>query len=100
MGDELCSPAEMKNTGFFSDILLKAEIHLWYAIATVHAENVIENISLYHSWESAPPPHENLALARLLTPNLSNALRLRARLTQVEAYLVTFMSHSTRSKGR
>jgi DNA-binding CsgD family transcriptional regulator/PAS domain-containing protein len=84
MGDELCSVAEMKNTAFYEDILLKADIRLWCAVATECSEGIIENISFYHRWKEEAPGADSLKLAQAITPHLNNALRLRARLAQLE----------------
>jgi DNA-binding CsgD family transcriptional regulator/PAS domain-containing protein len=83
MGDELCTPREMTHTAFYTDILHKADIRLWCAVATVHSDNVLENISLYHSWKKNAPSEQRLAQARVLTPHLNNALRLRAKLAHL-----------------
>ena len=84
MGDELCTVDEMKTTAFYQDILLKADIRLWCAVATVHGEGIIENISFYHRWKDEAPGADYLKLAQAITPHLNNALRIRARLAHLE----------------
>jgi DNA-binding CsgD family transcriptional regulator len=84
MGDELCTHQEMKRTAFYQDILRKADIRLWCAVATVHSDSVIENISFYHSWKDEAPGADLLALAKMITPHLNNALQLRAKLAGLE----------------
>jgi DNA-binding CsgD family transcriptional regulator len=84
MGDELCTHQEMKKTAFYEDILSKADIRLWCAVAMVHTDTIIENISFYHSWKDDAPGPDQLALARLLTPHISSALQLRAKLARLE----------------
>jgi DNA-binding CsgD family transcriptional regulator len=84
MGNELCSFQQIKKTAFGEDILHRADIRLWCAIATVHTNNAIENISLYHGWNHNPPGEEKLALVRWIAPHLNNALRVRAKLAQLE----------------
>jgi len=97
MGDELCTLEEMENTDFYRDILLKGDIRLWCAVATVHHDHILENISLYHSWKHEPPGNDRLNLARTITPHLNNALRLRARLGRLEGLsrdLQTALDHA------
>jgi DNA-binding CsgD family transcriptional regulator len=84
MGDELCTVSEMKRTAFYEDILLKADIRLWCAVATEFGDGIIENISFYHRWKDEPPGADFLKLARAITPHLNNALRIRARLAHLE----------------
>ncbi len=84
MGDELCTVSEMKNTAFYEDILLKADIRLWCAVATQFGDGIIENISFYHRWKDEAPGANSLKLARVITPHLNNALRIRARLVHLE----------------
>ena len=86
MGDELCTVDEMKTTAFYQDILLKADIRLWCAVATVHGEGIIENISFYHRWKDEAPGADYLKLAQAITPHLNNALRIRARLAHLEGF--------------
>jgi DNA-binding CsgD family transcriptional regulator len=84
MGDELCSFRQIKKTAFGEDILHRADIRLWCAVATVRTNTVIENISLYHGWDHHPPGPDKLTLARQIAPHLNNALRVRAKLVQLE----------------
>ncbi len=84
MGDELCSFQQIKKTAFGEDILHRADIRLWCAVATVRTDTVVENISLYHGWNHDPPGPDKLALAREVAPHLNNALRIRAKLVQLE----------------
>jgi DNA-binding CsgD family transcriptional regulator len=84
MGDELCTFQEMKNTAFYQDILLRADIRLWCAVATEHGDGIIENISFYHRWKDEAPGINHLKLARAITPHLNNALRLRTKLVNLE----------------
>ena len=84
MGDELCSFQQIKKTAFGEDILHRADIRLWCAVATVRTNTVIENISLYHGWNHDPPGPDKLTLAGQIAPHLNNALRVRARLVQLE----------------
>ena len=84
MGDELCTFQEMKNTAFYQDILLKADIRLWCAVATQYGGGIIENISLYHRWKDEAPGTDHLKLARAITPHLNNALRIRSKLARLE----------------
>ena len=62
MGDELCTVDEMKSTAFYQDILLKADVRLWCAVATVHGEGIIENISFYHRWKDEAPGADYLKI--------------------------------------
>ena len=84
MGDELCSFQQVRKTAFGRDILQRSDIRLWCAISTVHTKTVIENISLYQPWNDDGPGNDKLETARLLAPHLNNALRIRAKLTQLE----------------
>jgi DNA-binding CsgD family transcriptional regulator len=84
MGDELCTVEEMKNTAFYEDILLKADIRLWCAVATACGDGIIENVSFYHRWKDDAPGADRLKLARAITPHLNNALRIRAKLVHLE----------------
>lgn len=84
MGDELCSFRQIKKTAFGEDILHRADIRLWCAVATVRTNTVIENISLYHGWDHDPPGPDKLALAHQIAPHLNNALRVRAKLVLLE----------------
>jgi DNA-binding CsgD family transcriptional regulator len=52
-------------------------------LATVHQRNVMENISLYHSWSAEPPGPESMAFVRLLAPHLQNALRTRVLISEL-----------------
>lgn len=84
MGDELCDFQSIKRSVFGQDILRKGDIRLWCAVATVHTKAAVENISLYHPWNSDPPPSSELARVRQVLPHLNNALRLRARISHLE----------------
>lgn len=84
MGDDLCSFDEVKRTAFGRDIMHRSDIRLWCAISTVHTDTIIENISLYQPWNDDAPGNDKLEMARLLAPHLDNALRIRAKLVQLE----------------
>ena len=79
LGDELCSPETIRKTEFFNDFLMKFDIRLFGAVATVRRPNQLEHISLYQSWKRKPPSRGAAAGMALVYPHLRNALDLRRR---------------------
>jgi DNA-binding CsgD family transcriptional regulator/PAS domain-containing protein len=76
-GDELCPPEKAKNTEFYNDFLLKYDIRLFGAVATVKRPKQVEHLSLYQSWKGKSPCKETADSMALIFPHLRSALQLR-----------------------
>jgi DNA-binding CsgD family transcriptional regulator len=79
-GPELCPVEKLKKTEYYNDYLLKFDLNLFCAIATVRDQRMVEHISLYQSWKSNSPSKETVDLVRLILPHMQTALDVRRRL--------------------
>lgn len=84
LGDELCTQAEMRKTAFYHHILRRADLRLWCAIATVQTVSRVENISLYHPWNTKGPGLPALEAVRRMTPHINGAFRVGEKMSRLE----------------
>ncbi len=84
-GAELCPETETKRTEFYNDYLVKHDIRLFGAMATLKRPEHIEHISLYHSWKDRGPEKGTPEVMRLIFPHLQSALHLRRRIIDLAA---------------
>lgn len=76
-GSELCSLNTLKKTEFYNDFLLKHDLCLYGAVATVKRPTQVELVTLYKSWKGRLPGADTQALIDLMIPHVQRALQLR-----------------------
>lgn len=89
-GRELCPESQTKTTEFYNDFLVKFDIRLFGAMATLKGPKQVEHISLYHSWNGPNPDKSASDAMQLIFPHLQSALALRQRFTDLNNRAVSF----------
>lgn len=85
LGDELCPQHVLEKTEFYNDFLLKYDIRLFGAMATIKKPNLIENISLYQSWKGKSPGIVAMEALNRLYPHMQSALQLQRHMIDLKA---------------
>ncbi len=83
-GEALCPFSELSQTEYYNDFLFRIDIELFCAVPTVKRPAGIELISFYKGWKDKAPSRDARDLIQLVLPHLDNALRIRARLVELE----------------
>jgi DNA-binding CsgD family transcriptional regulator/PAS domain-containing protein len=92
VGDDLCGLEKLKTTEFYNDFLVKHDLRLYGAVATVKRPKQVELVTLYQSWKSKPPGSHTEDLIALMVPHIRRALQLRRSFVDLRARSASFES--------
>jgi DNA-binding CsgD family transcriptional regulator/PAS domain-containing protein len=85
LGSDLCALDHLKTTEFYNDFLVKHDLRLYGAVATVKRPRQVELVTLYQSWNSRAPAKEAVSLISLTVPHIRRALQLRRSFVDLRA---------------
>lgn len=86
LGDDLCPLDRLKTTEFFNDFLLKHDLRLYGAVATVKRPKQVELVTMYQSWKGESPGKETEELVGMMVPHIRRALQLRRSFIDIKAH--------------